>query len=45
MNDVEQSCKFISAENDDRKEELQKAQSEIKTLKANCLSLEDKNVR
>ena len=32
VNEVEQSCKFISAENDDRKKELQKAQSEIKTL-------------
>ena len=45
INDEEESCKFISQENDDRKKELKKATSEIKTLKSSSKSLEDKNAK
>ena len=41
-NEVEDSCKFISCENDDRKKELEKTKTELKSLKSNCKTLEDK---
>ena len=43
VNDVEDSFKFISCENDDRKKELEKTKIELKSLKSNCKTLEDKN--
>ena len=41
LGEVEKSCTFNSAENDDRKRELSSAKSEIKTLKDKCRTLED----
>ena len=40
VGDVEASCSFISAENDDRKKDLSKAKSEIASLKGKCENLE-----
>ena len=52
LGDVETSCSYNSAENDDRKKELTSAKAEIKTLKDKCRTLEnnsksfqDKNVK
>ena len=41
LGDVENSCSYNSAENDDRKRELTCAKAEIKTLKDKCQTLEN----
>ena len=41
LDDVENSCSYNSAENDDRKRELTSAKAEIKTFKHKCQTLEN----
>lgn len=40
VNTVERSCEFMSSENDDRKAELNRAKSDLATLKGKCDNLE-----
>ena len=40
---VEQSCSFMGSENDDRKNELKAAKTEVTSLKSRCETLESNN--
>ena len=40
VTEVENSCSFISHENDDRKRELDRAKAEVDRLRSECISMQ-----